>query len=117
MVPFLIGILAGIFGGMGIGGGAVLIPLIIVFSNVNQQTAQSINLIAFIPSSIVALIVHYKNKTIDVKLAKKLILPGIIFACLGSFIAINLNPIALRKIFSLFLFFMGILEFMSIKKC
>lgn len=115
MYVFLIGIIAGIFGGMGIGGGTILIPALIIFIKVDQRTAQSINLISFIPASLVALIIHYKNRNIEKRITKKLIFPGIIAAFIGSLIAIKLNPILLKKIFGIFLFVMGIFEIMSIR--
>ena len=57
----LFGFLGGVLGGMGMGGGTVLIPLLTVFLNVGQKTAQAINLIAFSPMAAVALFVHFKN--------------------------------------------------------
>ena len=116
MIPFLIGIAAGILGGMGIGGGTILIPSLIIFLNVNQHTAQGINLISFIPAAMVALIFHFKNNNIEKKIIKYLIFPGIFGAIAGSLIAIKLNPTLLKKLFGGFLFIMGVLEILSTKE-
>ena len=59
------GILGGVLGGMGMGGGTVLIPLLGIFYNVSQHTAQAVNLISFVPMAVGALIVHLKNKMIE----------------------------------------------------
>lgn len=116
MIAFLIGIAAGILGGMGIGGGTILIPSLIIFLNVNQHTAQSINLISFIPAAMVALIFHFKNNNIEKKMIKYLIFSGIFGSIVGSLIAIKLNPTFLKKLFGGFMFTMGILEILSIKE-
>lgn len=116
MIAFLIGIAAGILGGMGIGGGTILIPSLIIFMNINQHTAQSINLISFIPAAMVALIHHFKNKNIEIGIIKYLIFPGIFGSITGSLIAIKLNPILLKKLFGAFLFIMGLFEILSVKE-
>ena len=61
----LFGALGGLIGGMGMGGGTILIPLLTLFLNVPQLQAQTINLISFIPMAIVSLIIHIKNKLVD----------------------------------------------------
>ena len=49
---------AGILGAMGFGGGGVLIIYLTAILNIKQITSQGINLIFFIPSAIIALIIH-----------------------------------------------------------
>jgi len=106
-----IGLVSGIISGMGIGGGAILIPAITFISDMQQQQAQNVNLIYFIPTAIIALTSHFKNGNIEKGVLKKLILYGIIGAVAGSFIAINMKPDLLRKLFGGFLAVMGIYEF------
>ncbi|RBP46620.1 sulfite exporter TauE/SafE family protein [Garciella nitratireducens] len=107
MLYFITGIFSGFLGGMGIGGGTILIPTLVFFLHINQKIAQSINLLSFIPLSIVAIITHLKNKNINIKIALYLIIPGLIGALLGSTLAISLSTNYLKKIFSIFLFIMG----------
>ena len=59
----LTGFLAGILGGMGMGGGTLLIPILTIFLGFKQKNAQAINLLVFIPMSLFALIIHIKNKS------------------------------------------------------
>lgn len=106
----LLGIASGIISGMGIGGGTLLIPMIVFFKSVNQQTAQNINLIYFIPTAIISLITHKKNNNIEEKIVLKIVLFGLIGAGAGSILATKIEPLMLRKIFGFFLFIMGILE-------
>ena len=110
MKLFIIGFISGIISGMGIGGGSILIPSLVLFANLIQQQAQSINLIVFIPVSIAALIVHIREKNIIFKYTKWIVPGGIAGAIVGSIIAIRINPDTLRKIFAFFLLFIGLYE-------
>ena len=65
MVEVLIGIISGTISGTGMGGGTILIFLLTVLCRLEQHIAQATNLIFFIPTSIVAIIVNIKNKNID----------------------------------------------------
>ena len=58
------GISSGIIAGMGMGGGTLLIPILTILLGVEQRISQGINLIVFVPMSIVALIIHCKRKFI-----------------------------------------------------
>lgn len=107
---FLIGLISGVISGMGIGGGTILIPALTLIFNFEQKMAQNINLLYFIPTAIIAIFVHSKNKNIEKKGLFKIIIFGIIGAIIGSIIAINLKGEILRKIFGWFLLFMGISE-------
>ena len=72
--------------------------------------AQSVNLLFFIPTAIVALIIHIKNKHIDFKMALPIIISGLIGAYLGSGLAVSMPGNTLRKWFGVFLLVMGIYE-------
>ena len=61
----LIAILSGLFAGMGMGGGTFLIPLITLLMNVEQEVAQCINLLVFIPMAVVDIIIYSKKKYIE----------------------------------------------------
>ncbi|SDZ15712.1 hypothetical protein SAMN05660462_02039 [Proteiniborus ethanoligenes] len=110
MKLFFIGLLSGIISGMGIGGGTILIPGLIIFSKLSQHQAQGINLTVFLPIASVALITHYKRKNIDISTATPIIITGIIGAFIGSSIAIKISSFLLRNIFATFLFIMGACE-------
>ena len=95
---------------MGIGGGTILIPALTMFVGANQHIAQGVNLLYFIPTAVVALFVHKKNNALELKIAIPIILFGIAGAGLGSFVALRLNSGLLRRLFGIFLFFMGAYE-------
>ena len=57
-MEILMGVIAGICTGLGLGGSSVLILLLTLFMNFEQHVAQATNLICFIPSAIVSIIVN-----------------------------------------------------------
>ena len=103
----LFGFLAGIVGGMGMGGGTVLVPLL-SFLDMSQKTIQAINLISFLPMCCVALVFHAKNKLIQTQHVWWLIVPAIIFAVVGALVADKADNKVLRLCFAVFLIAVGI---------
>lgn len=105
-----IGFLAGIIGGMGIGGGTILIPSLLFLTAVNQQIAQSVNLLSSIPMTLAALFFHIRNKNLQYNIILPIAILGMIGAVLGSIISTNLDSNILKKLFGIFLFIMGSYE-------
>lgn len=110
MINIITGFFSGIISGMGIGGGAVLIPALILTESINQQTAQGINLTYFIPTAVIALIIHIKNKRVELKSAAIIGLCGVLGAVLGSWVAISVSGALLRRAFGVFLLAIGMCE-------
>lgn len=110
MVQILMGLFAGIFSGIGMGGGTILIFLLTAVMGMEQHLAQSTNLIFFVPTAISAIIVNYKNKRIDIKLATYISIFGAMGAFIGTKIAINMNVQQLKKGFGIFLAIIAIHE-------
>lgn len=107
------GVLSGILSSMGFGGGGILILYLSLYKNIPQLNAQGINLLFFIPSALLALIFHTKNKLVEWKLAAKMIIFGIIGAGTGYLILNQLDNNILKKIFSVILILMGIKSLFS----
>lgn len=104
----ILGIFAGVFAGMGMGGGTFLIPLLIIFLSFSQISAQSINLVAFIPMSIVALIIHLKNKLVNFKIAFKIIAVALV-GCFGGVLLLQvISSDYLTLFYSIFLIIVGV---------
>lgn len=116
MIEVIIGVISGIISGIGMGGGAILIFLLSYTLGVDQLTAQAINLIFFIPTSIVAVIVNIKNKNIEIKEAILISIFGIIGAIIGANLALKIEANLLRKFFGGFLGVIVITETFSIFK-
>ncbi len=111
----LIGVASGLLGGMGMGGGTVLIPLLTMFADINQKTAQAMNLISFIPMAIVALILHAKNGLIRKKGLFFVVIPACITAVAGSFLCSLVKTQILTKCFGGFLIALSGLQFFADK--
>ena len=105
------GFLAGTISGMGIGGGALLIPALGIFFGMGQLSAQSINLLYFIPTASIAIITHRKKGNIEIKGMLKLVIFGLVGAAIGASLAMWINADMLKKIFGVFLLVMGVVEF------
>lgn len=110
MIYAIIGFFAGIIGGMGMGGGTILIPALIIFVGIDPKIAQSINLLSSIPMAIFALAIHIKNKNVVLKLVLPIALFGVIGAAFGAILANYLSSEILKKAFGIFLFLVGCFE-------
>ena len=107
------GLISGVVGGMGMGGGTLLIPILSIFLGFAQKDAQGINLLVFIPMSIVALVVHIKNKLVDFRVGIPIVLIGVVFSVVGSMIANKLSNNNLRTYFGVFLLLVGVFQFVQ----
>lgn len=116
MIEIGIGLVAGIVSGTGMGGGTILIFLLSFMLGVEQHIAQATNLIFFIPTAIVAIIVNLKNKNIDVKLAILISIFGILGAIIGANISVHIEVPMLKRCFGIFLAVITFHEIYSIFK-
>lgn len=116
MLYFIIGIMAGICTGLGLGGGSILILFLTLFLDIEQHIAQATNLIFFTASAIVSILYNLKNKTINFKNSMFIIFFGVIGASIGALISRNLNVLILKKFFAVFLLIVGIYESYSYYK-
>jgi len=106
----LAGVASGILSGMGMGGGIILIPVLTLLLGYEQKSAQGMNLVYFIPTAVLALIVHIGKKSISFKTALSLIIPGVLGAGAGAMFAMRFPSNLLRIIFGVFLIIVGCYE-------
>lgn len=104
----LSGILSGVLGGMGMGGGTALIPILTLLLNYTQHEAQWINTVTFIPMSIFALIIHIKNNLVNKKVLLMLIIPALLGAISTSYCSTLIKGRLLSTLFGAFLIILGI---------
>lgn len=107
------GVVSGVIGGMGMGGGTLLIPILTIFLDVSQRNAQGTNLIVFVPMSVVALIIHCKNKLVNFKIGIPIMLSGIVTSVLGSLVALSVSNKSLKTYFGVFLLLIGVWQFVE----
>lgn len=99
----LIGLAAGVFGGMvGLGGGVIMIPAMIYFLGMNQISAQGTSLAVMLPPiGILAAMNYYKSGQINLKYALIIAVAFTIGGYFGSKIALNIPVALVKKIFAL----------------
>ena len=116
MLQILIGGLSGIFSGIGMGGGTILIFLLTTFSGLEQHIAQATNVIFFVPTAITAILVNLKQRNIKLKIGIPICLWGVIGAFIGAIISMQMNMKTLRKFFGGFIIIIAIYQtYMYIK--
>jgi len=114
LILVIIGILGGTFGGMGMGGGTLLIPLLTTFGGISQHSAQSINLAAFLPMAAVALVIHFIKKRVEPKYALLIALPAIVTAIPGALLAARFEGQLLSRFFGGFLVILGVWQLIKL---
>lgn len=112
----LFGVIGGIFGGMGMGGGTMLIPLLTIFLNFSQKVSQGFNIFSFLVMAVFALIIHIKNGLVDIKSVIPIVLSGILFSLGGAYLANLAKGNVLKIIFGVFLILLAIFEIFKLFK-
>ena len=114
--PLIAGFLAGIAGAMGLGGGSVLIIYLTVFAGVKQLAAQGINLIFFLPTAAVALIVYSKKGIIKWKIILPIMVLGAIGTLITGFWVGQLKAELIKRFFGGVIIFYGLYELFCKRK-
>jgi uncharacterized protein len=106
----VLGLLMGVLSGLGLGGGKLLIPALVLLAAMSQAEAQGATLLSFVPIAVVAILTHIREKNIDWSLVGWLVAGGLAGSFLGSRIAMGPLLPYLRYIFGLFLIGLGVFE-------
>ncbi len=109
----LAGLFSGLTASMGLGGGAVLIIYLTLFAEVDRITAGGINLLFFIPISLLAVIIYGIRGEIKWKTVIPISLFGLPGAVLGMRLIDILGTQWTGKLFGAILIFMGLKETFS----
>ena len=108
LFPALCGLVTGILSAWGIGGGTLLLLCMTLFFGVEQQTAQAINLLYFLPTAGISLFAHRKNGYLDKAVLRAAIPAGVVCALMAAVVTTALDSTVLRKPFGLFLLYAGL---------
>ena len=112
----ILGFLGGIPAGMGMGGGTVTIPLLVLIGGVAQKIAQCANLFSFLPMSIGALKTHANNGLLQTQGISWVILPASALSLIGAFVASSVSSEFLRRGFGVFLIGLAFVGLSRVKK-
>ena len=105
LILLVIGTITGTMAGMlGIGGGIVVIPALVMIMGLSQQTAQGTSLAMMLPPvGILAVYNYYKAGHVDIRIAILLSIAFIAGSYFGSKIAITIPQDLMKKIFGVVL--------------
>ncbi|HNW68764.1 MAG TPA: sulfite exporter TauE/SafE family protein [Bacteroidales bacterium] len=111
----LLGIVAGYFSGLvGIGGGIIIVPALILLFGFSQHAAQGSTLALLIPPiGILAVISYFQKGYVDVKSAIIICIGFVVGGYLGGKMAITVSEEVLKKIFAVALIAVGVILFVT----
>ncbi len=105
LILVLVGIAAGMLGGMvGVGGGIIIVPALVYFCAFSQKMAQGTSLgILLLPIGILGVLQYYKAGYVDVRSVIIISLGFLAGSYFGSKIALSLSQETVKKIFAIVL--------------
>ena len=115
-MEFIIGILSGIATALGVGGGTILIIFLTFILNLDIKTSLAINLVCYIPASIISIIYNFKRKNINLKKILPIVFFGILGSVLGTIISKKIETILLKKAFGIILILIAFYEIYNLIK-
>lgn len=109
-----IGLSAGFLAGLlGIGGGVLLVPAMVLLMGFDQHVAQGTSLVVIIPAALVGSWTNHRSGTLVLRDAAALAVGGILGALVGSVSALGLDDVLLRRLFALLLMVTAVRLFVS----
>jgi uncharacterized protein len=110
-----IGLIVGLFtGAFGLGGGLLLIPALVYFLGLSQQTAQGTSIaIMLLPVGIFASLNYYKAGCINIRYATIIAISFMISSYFGSKIALAVPEPIMKKIFGSVIFIIALKMILS----
>lgn len=106
-----IGLVAGVAGGMfGIGGGAIMVPAMVLILGIDQKFATGTSLASqILPIGILAAIVYYRNGNLNIKYAIFIAIGMVIGNLFGALFANQpyISSETMKKLYGIFLLMIG----------
>jgi uncharacterized membrane protein YfcA len=100
----LTGAVAGFASGLlGVGGGTITVPIMVLLVGLEQHTAQGTSLLAMIPSALVGSYTHYRHGTLAQEYVPGLVAGILLGAFAGGLVANQLPEFWLRMVFAVVL--------------
>ena len=110
LILLALGVAAGLLSSLvGIGGGVLIVPVLVISLAMSQKMAQGTSLAMLLPPiGILAVMNYYKAGYVDVKVAAILCVAFIAGSFLGSLVVINLPEVIIKRIFGIFLLVLAV---------
>jgi hypothetical protein len=107
-ILLLTGVFLGFLSGMlGIGGGVIMVPVMVLLTGVTQHTAQGTSLLAMAPIGVVGAYTHWKLGNVKADILVGMVSGIFIGACVGGTFAHYFSDAALRVAFAAVLIWTG----------
>ena len=104
-----IGVVAGAMAGLlGVGGGVVLVPALVLFLGFDQHVAQGTSLVVIVPAALAGSTVNVRRGRFRLADAALLVAGGLGGAAIGSALALGLDDGPLRRLFAVLLIGLGV---------
>lgn len=105
LIIILVGIAAGMLGGLvGVGGGIIIVPALVYFIGMSQKSAQGTSLgLIMLPVGILGVLQYYKQGHVDFRVVGVLAIGFLVGSYFGSKIALSLPQETVKKIFAILL--------------
>lgn len=99
-----LGLIAGtIAAALGVGGGVIYVPTLVVIFAFDQHIAQGTSLAVILPTAVVATVAHARLGNVEWPIAVPIAIAGIFGAVFGAWVALSLDADLLRRLFGVFL--------------
>jgi uncharacterized protein len=109
LIAVALGAGSGVVSGLlGVGGGVLMVPGMVLFLGLNQHTAEGTSLMVIIPTALVGAYTLYRRGNVLLLAAAILGAGGVAGAVIGSHIALAVPSHTLRVIFALYLILIGV---------
>lgn len=105
IILVIIGLMAGVFGGMfGVGGAIIMIPALVYFLGVDQHTAQGTSVAIMLPPiGLFAAYNYYKAGQVNIWYAVIIAVAFMVGGYFGSILALKIPENLMKKIFGILL--------------
>ena len=110
LIALAVGLLTGVVSGCGVGGGSLLMLYLTEVANVPTPQAAVVNLLYFLGCALPAIRAHSQNGLIAKKAVWYTLPTGVVAAVGGSFLALWLDGGWLRRLFGVFMLYVGVRE-------
>lgn len=106
----VVGLVAGFLSGLiGIGGGVIIVPALVLFLGFTQKEAQGTSLgILLLPVGILAVIQYYKQGYMNVNYVLIVAAAFVLGGFLGSKLALGLSDAKMKKVFAIIMMLIAI---------
>jgi uncharacterized protein len=110
LILFLVGLAAGILGGLvGVGGGIIIVPSLIYFLGFSQKEAQGTSLgILLLPVGILGVLQFYKAGYVDMRTVWLVSFGFLVGSYFGSKVALSFSQETVKKIFAILMILIGL---------